>query len=124
MRRLFFSLALCAAAACAFPVDPVLAADPPSKPFGYDEVDVKPAPRRKIRMAFPGSTRKGGANPQITLRFTVKADGTLANIVVVKFSHPDLIDEAMRAYERARFIPGQKDGTLVDTRMEVTESLR
>ncbi len=106
------------------PVVSALAADPPSKVYGYDEVEVKPVPRKKIRMSFPGSTRKGGANPQITLRFVVTAQGAVTNLVVVTFSHPDLIEAALDAYADARFTPGRKDGEPVDVRMEVTESYR
>ena len=124
MRHFSVLRLLCALFACALSVPALTAADVPSPVFAYEDVDVKPAPKKKVRMVFPGSTRKGGANPQITLRFVVKPDGSLANVVIVKFSHPDLIEEALRAYEYARFNPGQKDGQSVATRMEVTESLR
>lgn len=75
-------------------------------------------------MGFPRSTRENGAKPEITLRFVVTKEGAVENIVIVKFSHPDLIDVAMDAYENARFNPGMKNGEPVNTRIEVTERMK
>jgi len=99
------------------------AADVPlSRRFQYAEVDVKPTPKKPIRVRFPGSVRKKGETAQIVLRFVVTSQGETKKIVVVKFSDPDMIEPAMEAYEAARFNPGMKDGSPVDTVMEVTET--
>lgn len=89
--------------------------------YEYSEVDVRPTPKKQVRIHFPLSVRKKGESPEIVLRFVVTKDGDVAKITVVKFSHPDMINPAIDAYEAAKFNPGKKDGQPVDTRMEVTE---
>ena len=98
------------------------AADEPPRLFPSADVDVKPTPKKPIKVRFPGSVRKKGETPQIVLRFIVTAEGDVTKVIVVMFSHPDMIEPAMEAYEKAKFNPGMKNGKLVETLMEATET--
>lgn len=113
---------VCMALACVCSAPTARAAEQPAQVYDQKDVDEQPTPKRRIKMGFPRSTREDGAIPSITLRFVVTKEGTVEDIVIVKFTHPDLIEEAMDAYERARFNPGVKDGEPVHTRLEVTET--
>ena len=91
------------------------------RPVPFTEVDVKPTPKKPVRIRFPGTVRKKGETPEIVLRFVVTRQGDVKRLVIVRFSHPDMIEPAMDAYEAAKFTPGLKEGQPVDTMMEVTE---
>ncbi len=93
-----------------------------SQPFQYADVDVKPTPKRPIRVRFPSSVRKKGETAEVVLRFLVTGEGEVQKVVIVKFSHPDMIEPALLAYENAKYNPGMKNGRPVDTLMEVTEA--
>jgi TonB family protein len=100
-------------------------AEPTSSPiYDYADVDVKPEPKKRLKMSFPASTRRDGANPSITVRFVVTKTGRVSDVVIVRFSHPELIDIALDLYSKARFSPGTKNGEAVDTRMEMSHVFR
>lgn len=101
---------------------PTATAAEASPSFKYEEVDVKPTPKKPIKVRFPSSVRKKGETPQIVLRFEVSKEGDVKKLVVVKFSDPDMIEPAMAAYETTKYTPGMKGGQPVATLMEVTES--
>lgn len=123
MKRLYFSLLVCALAAHPSVTSRLNAAEPESPAFEYKDLDTKPVPIRPIRVRFPFGVRKKGEPAEIVLRFLVTKKGTVTNVTVVRFTHPGLIEAAMETYERARFTPGTKEGVPVDAWMEATESL-
>ena len=48
------------------------------------------------RLVYPDSLKKQGIQGRVTLQFTVQADGTVGNVIVLRGVHPDLDDEAVR----------------------------
>lgn len=99
-----------------------VAAGEVSQPLPYTDVDVKPTPKRPVKIRFPSSVRKKGEIAEVVLRFIVTGDGEVQKVVVVKFSHPDMIEPALLAYESAKYNPGMKNGRPVATLMEVREA--
>lgn len=96
---------------------PVHAADSRARPYEASDVDRKPEPKRPIRPSYSSSLRRRLTSGEVELSFVVTKEGKVTNIVVVKFSDPDLIDPVYQAYQYAGFTPGTKDGSPVDTHM-------
>lgn len=95
---------------------------PSGAAYDASAVDVPPSPKGVIRVHFPRSARR--AHGEIHLKFLVTASGKVSRLTVVKFTDPDMIDPAYRAYEKAEFTPGLKNGKPVDTWLTVTEEAR
>lgn len=90
--------------------------------YEREQLDQVPVPKKPVRFRLPGVVKKRGG--EITLRMLVKADGTVGNIIVVKFTDADLVDPVYSAYERAMFLPGIKNGVSVNAWVTVTEKAR
>jgi Gram-negative bacterial TonB protein C-terminal len=114
-------LALPLLLAVALPL-PASAAPEASPIYQYDQVDKKPTPKKRIRMYFPGWSKKKGKVAEITVRFVVTKEGRTTKLTIVQVSDPDLIEYAFKLYDDARFNPGMKDGKPVDTWMEIHET--
>jgi outer membrane biosynthesis protein TonB len=114
-------LAAIAVAAAGFVVTASSAQAAPSshRVYSLKEVERAPVPTQEIHIRFPRALRREHA--EITLRFVVTTEGKVANLTVVKFSDPDMIDAAYGAYDSAEFSPALKGGKPVDATMEVTE---
>jgi TonB family protein len=61
---------------------------------------------------------------EVRLEGTVRPDGTMTDIRVVKALHPDLDREATETFAKWRFKPGTKDGEPVAVRIEVLMTFR
>ena len=98
------------------------AAEPASEVYAASEVDLQPELRKKFRIKFPTSLKKKGVVGDIVIRYVVTAKGEVANLVVVRFADPDMVQPVYEAYAAATYRPGMKNGQPVATRMEVTIS--
>ncbi len=75
---------------------------------------------RQVDPEYPRDARRGGIEGSIDLRFTVKADGKVADIEVVQATPADTFDrEAIAAVRRWRYEPRREDGVPVDSRTRV-----
>ncbi len=75
---------------------------------------------RQVDPEYPRDARREGVEGSIDLRFTVKADGKVADIEVVQATPADTFDrEAIAAVRRWRYEPRREDGVPVDSRTRV-----
>ncbi len=80
---------------------------------------------RQIDPEYPRDARRDGIEGSIDLRFTVKADGKVADIEVVEASPAATFDrEAVAAVRRWRYEPRREDGVPVDSRTRVRLEFR
>ncbi len=89
---------LLAAALSAVSITALAAADQPPRPIA------QPSP------AYPFDLRKEQIEGRVTLRFTVTADGSVADPVVVQSSNRVFRDLAVRAVRKWKYAPALKDG--------------
>jgi TonB family protein len=75
---------------------------------------------RQIDPEYPRDAMREGVEGSIELRFTVKADGKVADIEVVTANPPQTFDRAaISALRRWRYEPRREDGVAVDSRTRV-----
>jgi protein TonB len=80
---------------------------------------------RQIDPEYPRNARREGIEGTVDLRFTVKADGKVADIEVVEATPGDTFDrEAIAAVRRWRYEPRREDGVPVDSRTRVRLEFR
>ena len=60
--------------------------------------------------AWPETARKRGASGAVVLYGTVKADGSVANIIVLESPDTDLEREALEAWQTWKFSPMKLNG--------------
>jgi TonB family protein len=78
-----------------------------------------PRPVRVVRPIYPLSMRYAGTEGEVVLEFTVDVTGRVRDPKVVKAAHPLLAERAMETIFLWRFKPGQRNGRLVNTRLQV-----
>jgi hypothetical protein len=98
---------------------PVVAQTPTQARYESAQVDKAPEPKKPVRVKYPSSARKKGG--EITLRFLVTKEGTVKEMMVIRFTHDEMVEPAYSAYESAVYNPGMKDGKAVDTWVEITD---
>lgn len=74
---------------------------------------VQPAPR------YPEMMRRDGVDGSVTVEFVVGTDGRVLHAEVVKWSHREFVEPAVRAVREWRFEPGKQNGRKVKFRMAV-----
>jgi protein TonB len=75
---------------------------------------------RQVDPEYPRDAMREGVEGSIELRFTVKADGKVADIEVVTANPPQTFDRAaISALRRWRYEPRREDGVAVDSRTRV-----
>ena len=91
----------------------------PGNIVGHDQLDrvpravVQPAPR------YPEMMRRDGMGGSVTVEFVVGTDGRVLHAEVVKWSHREFVEPAVRAVREWRFEPGKQNGRKVKFRMAV-----
>jgi protein TonB len=104
------------------PETPGIAGDGPLV-FELGELDAAPRPLVRTEPLYPPDARMKGIEGSVELEFVVTADGTVAEPRVVRAQPQGVFeDAAMAAARRWRFVPGQKRGAPVATR--VRQSIR
>jgi TonB family protein len=69
---------------------------------------------------MPDLARKLRARGEVTLSFTVKADGSVRDVQIVKSAGYGIDERAAECMRRSRFKPGTKDGSPVDAAFRYT----
>ena len=71
-------------------------------------------------MKYPAPAKENGVEGVVTLRLTIKPDGTVGAIKVVRMVDPDLEQEAIRiAKIMPAWTPADKEGTPVEALVDV-----
>lgn len=71
-------------------------------------------------MVYPAASKKNGIEGVVNVSFTVKADGQIGTIKIVRMIDPDLEQEAMRLVKSMpAWEPATKDGTAVDSSVQI-----
>ncbi len=93
-----------------------MAADVPTFPGGDEAL----AKFISENMKYPAPAKENGVEGVVTLRLTVKPDGTIGAIKVVRMVDPDLEQEAIRlAKIMPAWNPADKDGVAVEALVDV-----
>lgn len=94
-----------------------MAADTPTFPGGEEALSQYIAANIK----YPVSAKENGVEGVVSVRFTVKADGSVGSIKIVRMVDPDLEQEAIRLVKgMPAWTPADKDGTPVDAPAEIS----
>ena len=87
------------------------AADTPSYPGGEEALKAYLAENTK----YPAMAKENGIEGIVNVAFTVKADGSIGSIKIVRMIDPDLEQEAIRLVKNMpKWIPADKGGAPVD----------
>lgn len=93
------------------------AADTPQYPGGKEAMDQFIAQNLK----YPDMPKQMGIEGDVNVQFTVKPDGTIGNIKIVRMIDPDLEQEAIRIIKTMpAWTPATKDGQPVESTATVT----
>jgi len=66
-------------------------------------------------LVYPEAAKENGVQGRVTVQFTVKADGSVSNVEVVRGAEPSLDKEAVRVISSSpKWEPGEKDGSAVN----------
>jgi protein TonB len=100
----------------AVPEAPAVAGDGPLV-FELSELDAVPRPLVQMQPLYPAAARLRGIEGSVELEFVVTADGTVADVRVVRARPQGVFENAtLAAAARWRFVPGRKGGAAVATR--------
>ncbi len=68
-----------------------------------------------LHLKYPDTTKNKGGQGRVTLQFTIKADGSVADVHVIRGVDPDLDKEAVRVVSNSpKWTPGMTKGKPVD----------
>lgn len=88
---------------------------------GPPSVDVPPKVRvGSMIVRYPISALKKAIQGLVIVRFTVEPTGRASHIEIVKGLDPACDEEVMEAVERARFLPGMREGRRVPAYSQMT----
>lgn len=74
-------------------------------------------------LQYPETAKENGIEGVVNVGFTVKADGTIGSIKILRMVDPDLEQESIRIVKKMpRWNPGTVDGKAVDAPAEVSVS--
>ena len=73
-----------------------------------------PIPRVRIRPDYPKPALVRGQSGDVTLRFTIAADGATKDIEVVNSSSPIFEEPAVQALSKWRYAPPMENGNRVE----------
>lgn len=85
--------------------------------FEISDVDRRPEATVRIAPNIPEVIRKNKIDGRVVVEFVVRADGNVTNIRITETPHPALEGPVIRAIERWKFNPGEKDGEAVNVRV-------
>jgi protein TonB len=78
-----------------------------------DDKSEPPVPVRTVPPEVPSSFSRSGSVGLVTINFLVDTTGNVQEPTVVKASHPELAEPALKAIKKWRFKPATKDGVAV-----------
>jgi protein TonB len=85
----------------------------PTLALKADEKNEPPVPVRTVSPEVPSSFSRSGNVGLVTINFLVDATGNVQEPTIVKTSHPELAEPALKAIKKWRFKPAKKDGEAV-----------
>lgn len=85
----------------------------PAVSLRAEEKPEPPVPVRTVPPEVPSSFLRGGEAGLVTLTFLVDDKGNVQTPSVVKSTHRELEEPAIKAVKKWRFKPGRKDGNAV-----------
>jgi len=78
-----------------------------------------PKPISRERPIYPPGMRRSGLQGEVTVGFTVDAQGGVINAAVVRSNNPGFDDAALECVRKWKFQPGTRDGKPVETSMQL-----
>lgn len=87
----------------------------PTVSLAADDKTEPPVPVRTVAPEVPEGFTRGGKPGLVTIGFTVDDKGNVQDATVMKSSHAELEEPALKAIRKWRFKPARKDGTPVAT---------
>lgn len=75
--------------------------------------------RLYLNINYPAKAREQGIEGRMSLRFTVRADGSVTNIDIAESLHPLCDSAAVEGLRSVQFIPAKHEGTPVPIRMKL-----
>lgn len=94
----------------------VKAASTPEYPGGQQALDAYIA----SNMKYPETAKANGIEGAVDVAFTVKADGSIGTIKIVRMLDPDLEAEAIRLVKSMpKWTPADNNGTPVDAQTQI-----
>jgi protein TonB len=86
--------------------------------FDISDLDEPPRPLARLKPIYPPQARMRRIEGEVVVEFTVSAEGSVREIVVVSSQPGEIFrSAAVRAIERWSFTPGTKGGEAVATRV-------
>jgi protein TonB len=82
-------------------------------------LDHAPETTLQVSPEYPYALKHSGITGEVTVEFVVDLNGRVRDVRVVKASHPEFVDPAVRAVSRWRFQPGRRQNVPVAFRMAV-----
>jgi len=104
------------------PTQPGMGATPQSDADGLSK-GIQGLPRMSagVRPVYPLGARHRGEQGNVTVRVQVGKDGRVKGATIARSSeHLELDQAALKAIRRASFIPGRKNGVLMDSESLIT----
>ena len=121
-------VAIAALVSCAAPItlQPVETQLPPTKPGVYDvsKVDTEPIVISNAIPTYPGELRGRGITGECVIAFTVRQDGSVGDLMVVKATDIRFGAAGLNAISEWKFSPARLGGQPVDCRMTVPFQFR
>lgn len=84
--------------------------------FDLASLDQKPVPTLRIPPTFPADMKRAGISGEVLVGFIVDSEGNPRDAQVIRSTHREFEEEAMRAILRWKFKAGRKGGVAVNTR--------
>ncbi len=88
--------------------------------YAARDLDVYPQPLNRIEPAYPQTALAGGIGGSVTLLLLIDESGRVTDVSVVDATPQDVFEEsALRALSATAYLPAQKDGRAVRSRILV-----
>jgi len=84
--------------------------------FDLASLDQKPVPTLRLPPTFPADMKRAGISGEVLVAFIVDSEGNPRDAQVIRSTHREFEDEALRTILRWKFKPGRKGGVAVNTR--------
>lgn len=91
------------------------------RPGVFSAVDLDRVPSAKVQLPpdYPAAMRQNGVSGSVLVEFDVNAEGRVVRAEVLRYTHHEFADPAVRAVRKWRFEPGRRHGRAVPFRMTV-----
>jgi RNA polymerase sigma factor (sigma-70 family) len=87
--------------------------------YNMSQLDQIPVARYRAKPVYPFSLSRAGITGEATISFVVDSQGNVRDASAVKSTHAEFGAAAVDAVQKWKFLPGQRGGILVNTRMQV-----